>query len=533
MKTRGRLRSWLLICSVGIPCFAMFPSVATAVAKASSVDEQQQSMLVEKIEVEGSTIFSKKDFAPILKQYENKKLTLAQLQEAAAKISNLYQAKGYLLVKAYIPKQNFADKTASIKVLEGRVGQVIVKGEHPYYSDDFIKKHFTDLLRTDQIFDQAKLERAVLVLNENLKLNVSATLQPGTAPGTTDVVVTAMNSLPMSIGFDYNNFGNKYVGEHRFGATWDIGNLLKEGSKLTLRGLTSEKPDDLHFGRAEYSLPINTFGSRLGAYLERGNFDVGRELAILNIKGDILSYGIYGTHPFIKRKQHVLTGRFGFDAKKATQDMLGAMSSEDKLRILTAGVDYEGFDAKGRCYAGMTLSQGLGSALGGMENNSFYASRYEADNSFTKLGASAMRVHRFSDMFYGVARLTGQYATDSLVSSELFSIGGGNSVRGFAQGEYTGDHGVNATAELRIAPFTVKETVQFATFIDYGWVRTITPTPAWGQYSSTDITGAGVGLRLKLPYDVSINADVGFPIEPSTSADGDDMHFYLSAAFKR
>lgn len=507
----------ILLCCVLIPTAAL--------------SDNRKTIQVDTIEVTGSTIFGPDDFLPVLAEYTHRNIAFEELQKAAEKVTSLYQRHGYLLVKAFIPEQDFAARSVRIEVMEGRLGDIVIEGSHQYYSDDFIRKHFDPVKAGGQVYDQEKLERAVLTLNDYMKLNVSATLRPGTSPGTSDLLVTANNSMPVNVSLDYNNFGSKYTSRNRIGVTFEAGNVGLEGSKFVFRGITGESPSDLMYGKVDYSLPLNPLGTRLGFTAERGSYDVGRELQILNITGDIESYGVYASHAFIRRKQMSVTGRGGFEIRNAEQDLLGQMTSEDKIRTINLGVEYEAYDAAGRSFAGFGVAQGLGSFLGGMDSNAFYASRYNADGSFTKLTASAMRVHRLDPSIYGLVRGSGQYATNNLVASELFNIGGGNSVRGYSMGEYAGDHGFQATAEIRFAPLAEdKELLQLAAFIDYGWVGV--RDPVVGQSKNHDLTGVGVGARLNLPYDFDISADIGFPMSPSESAEGDDVHFYLSAMKK-
>jgi len=68
---------------------------------------------------------------------------------------------------------------------------------------------------------------------------------------------------------------------------------------------------------------------------------------------------------------------------------------------------------------------------------------------------------------------------------------------------------------------------QIALFVDTGSVYT--KDTVVGQKGRHSLTGAGGGVRLNLPYDFNIRADVGFPIDPSENSDGKRAMYYLQA----
>lgn len=503
-----------------ITCMPLFPNLLQA---------SEQEFLATKIKITGNQVIVLEDLAPIVKNYEGRYLTLSELEKLSALITEEYKKQGYLLAKAYIPEQKLVNGEVEITILEGKVGEVIIQGDHKYYSTDFIKEHFAPLLK-EQALNQDALERAVLILNEYPRLNVTTMLQAGKAPGTTDIIVEAKNSIPVYLTLDYNNFGSRYVSRSRYGATLDVGSLIKEGSLLSLKGVTGDDTKDILYGRASYTLPLNAIGTKTGVYYANGKFDVGREFAVLGINSKIESYGFYLTHPFIKKRSTSLTAEFGFDVKNAKQYIFeDLISSNDRTRSIRGGVSLEDTDTTGRTSLSFFTTQGLGGGtlLGAMEDDDPYSSRYGADNKFTKVNLDLMRIQRILPYVFLIVKGSGQLASDSLVASEQFSIGGADSVRGYPQSEYLGDSGYSATAEARVSPFSNKEIVQLALFIDTGGI--IVKNPVVGEDKHHALTGAGGGIRFNLPYDINIRADAGFPLLPDKSSEGKDAVFYLQA----
>lgn len=515
MQSRA-VKSILSSLSVMVLLLLLLPTILQA--------SGEKQVLVEKFVFKGNTVVSSEELSKVVKGYEGRELTFSELRKVSDLIIEEYKRRAFIIAKAYIPEQRIERGAVEIAILEGKIGEIIIEGDHKYYSDGFIQKHFANVQKS-QALNQDDLERALLVLNEYPKLNVKATLQAGKEAGTTDIVVKAENSMPVYLTLDYNNFGSRYVSRHRLGATFDVGNLLKEGAVLSLRGVTGEEPNELFYYRGQYTIPLSTMGTKLGVYYAKGDSEVGREFAVLDLKGESEAYGIFVSHPFIKKRTQNLTAEMGLDFKDATQHLLGVVWSEDKIRSLRVGATYESTDTAGRTSASLFVVQGLGEMLGGMDKNDQMASRSGADNRFTKFNLDLMRLQKIASPVYLILRGSGQLSSESLVASEQFSIGGPDSVRGYPQGEFSGDDGYSISAELRVSPLTNKELLQLAFFADHGGVSI--KDPQLGQDKRHDLTGAGVGVRLKLPYDFNVRADVGFPIDPSRSSEDKDAVFYV------
>jgi len=495
----------------------------------SQAQELEKSFFVRKINISGNSVISKEAFSLLLKDYEDKNLNLSDLERLTSLITAEYKRQGYILANAYLPGQEIIDGIVEICVSEGKIGEIKIQGKHRYYSDEFILGYFKPLL--NKVYNQKNIERSLLLLNEYPKLKVSTLLQPGKTPGTTDIIVMAENIFPIELSLDYDNFGSKYVSRDRFGATLDISNLLKEGAILSLGGLSGIEPNELLFGRASYEIPLNNFGSKLSLYYCQGDFDVGRELEVLNIGGRLKSYGISIKHPFLKTIKQSLIFGLSLNAKNTKQYLLSQVSSYDRIRSIEANLSYETIQISSRSSLSLSITQGLGEDfLDAMDNDSPYSSRYGADNRFTKFNLNLMHIQRIFPSLFLLLKGSGQFATDSLVASEQFYLGGANTVRGYSLGEISGDMGYSLTGEFRISPLKDKEIMQIALFVDTGYAEV--KNPVVGQKKDESLTGAGAGLRFNLPFEINIRFDVGFPVDPSETSDGKDEVYYIQVMKK-
>lgn len=188
------------------------------------------------------------------------------------------------------------------------------------------------------------------------------------------------------------------------------------------------------------------------------------------------------------------------------------LTMDDSVRKLRVGASYERSDLKGRSYLSLFIHQGLGNILGGMESNYELSSRAYAgaDNDFTKIVLSGMRVQSFSDKMFGIFNATAQTSLDPLVSTEQIYIGGANSVRGQPYSMDYGDSGIIVNAELRYSVSDKQPSLQLAAFFDYACTHK--KEPIIGQSQWTNAAGIGLGLRSELYKGVDCRFDVAVPV---------------------
>jgi hemolysin activation/secretion protein len=487
-------------------------------------------VLVKEIRITGAEAIPASEFQPIVAPYVGKEADLSDLRKAADAITDEYRARGYNLARAIVPEQDLSSGVVEIRVLEARIGKITVQGNN-YYSNRLIEGEFAGLL-SDKAVKQSTLEKGLLLLNDQYPdINATAGLQAGAEPGTTDIVVSAKDILPVHLTIDYNNFGVQQVSRHILGVQLDASDPWL-GSHFAYRENTGFDPTTTHNRRASLDLPINNYGTRFGGYFANGNFAVGGDFASLNETGTQEGWGLSFTHPFMRTRSHKLSGEFGFDLRDSTLFQGNIRSSLDRIRLLKLGLSYEGTDSTGRNFASIYVFQGLGTAFGGSENDNPNSSRIGsvtnsgirkgADDRFTYGTINLLRLQTISSFLRAIVKASGQVTSAPLVASEQFGIGGPDTVRGYRFKELIGDNAFNAGAELRVLPIPgdYNEAVQLSLGLDYGLVQQ--RKPAVGQDKFQSLLGYGPGIKVNLPFNIfsrtnyfTARFDVGFPINPS------------------
>ena len=481
-----------------------------------------KKVYIRQINVEGATLIKEQTIQAIISKYENKELTLSEINQIAGDISSAYIKQGYILARAYIPQQEIKDGVLEVKVIEGKIGRIIVTGNKSY-STDFIKSYFSVVKNEPSPKDET-LNRAILLLDDYPSLKVVKTvLKAGKEPGTTDIYVEVKDARPMSGSISCDNFGSDITSKDRLNMTFNIGNLITSGDYLMLNGiigLDSINFNKLSYGRAEYTLPIDSNGTKLGIYYANDIYEAGEQYTILNLNGKAHVAGIYVTHPVIEKNDERLDVRFGFDYIDTYDYLLGNINSKDKIRAFNISATYDFLDnLYGRNILNLTYYQGVRGLFGGSGKNDPLVSRTGADGAFNKWTADIVRVQKLPGYNYLVLRASGQLANEPLFEAEQFYLGGVGSVLGFEPSSVSGDSGYLFSAELYLSPpypntivfnnQKLKDTLKFVLFVDNGGVYRNDVQP--GENKSDYLTSIGAGLRLYAGKNFSVMYDWAVP----------------------
>ena len=132
------------------------------------------------------------------------------------------------------------------------------------------------------------------------------------------------------------------------------------------------------------------------------------------------------------------------------------------------------------------------------------------------------------------ARVEGQIADGSLLSSEQLSAGGASTVRGYLEAERLGDNGVRSSLELRSPPleppnFSLLKDWRVLAFYDSAKLWLNNPLP--GEQDSFSLASTGIGTRFTMLDYLTGSLDLAFPlVSGSTTHTGDPyLHFRFSA----
>lgn len=178
-----------------------------------------------------------------------------------------------------------------------------------------------------------------------------------------------------------------------------------------------------------------------------------------------------------------------------------------RTSVFKFGQDYIKRDSSGAWALQSQFS--LGTGLFNATNN---AGAIPDGQFFSWLG-QAQRVQRLGKNNLLIVQGSAQFSPDSLLASEQFVIGGGQSVRGFRQNVRSGDNGLRFSIEDRITLVRNKKenpVIQIAPFLDLGYVFNSNNNPNL-IFGEQFLISSGLGLLLEPFSGLNIRLDYAVP----------------------
>jgi hemolysin activation/secretion protein len=389
-----------------------------------------------------------------LAAYEGRKLTLAQIYEAADKVTLLFREHGYLVAKAYVPVQDARSGSLTFKLVPGRYGQVALKNQS--LVRDSVLRGVIDRqqVKTGDLIEQDTLERAMLLTSDLHGANMPrAVMGAGAAQGASDFQFDVPEQRRIDGFAQVDNFGTKYTGLWRSSAGVDVNSPLGLGDQLSAFGMISTGEGLLN-GRLAYSLPIGHNGLRAEVAAFRTTYALGGAYQDLNSTG--VADGVSATLAYpIRRMRDDSIWISAAYTYKNLDDLTDHISYAH--REINEGTLAANRDANFTAFAHpiVTLSA-LAVTFGEVqfpEPDQRAANQRGANTAgaFSKLTASFMATMALAEKLSLAVNARGQVSfTGNLDSSEQFSLAGAYGVRSYFEG-LSGDTGWLVTPELKYA----------------------------------------------------------------------------------
>ena len=500
--------------------------------------QAQTPIPVRRIEVVGSSILNPEDIAQITKPLEGRTVPLQALNDLRDAITQRYLDRGFITSRAILEIQTIRDGIIQIRIIEGQLEKINVEGTqrlNPNYIRSKIAQGVTVPLNARKLEDQLRL-----LLLDPLLSNVVPTLQAGSAEGKSILTVSVKEAPPFSGNVSFDNLSPSSVGSERVGVNLNYRNLTGIGDELAgsyYRSLTGGS----NIASFSYRVPLNAQdGSlQLRADINRNRITES-PFDAFEIKGASEQYEITYRQPLRRSTREEFALSFGF-AFQSGQTFLfnnlptpfGIGPDQDgvsRTSVIKFGQDYVLRDQQGSWSLRSQFSLGTG-LLNATQNPGAIP-----DGQFISWAGQIQRAQRLSDHQLLIAQLDLQLTPDSLLPSQQFVIGGGQSVRGYRQNARTADNGVRFSIEDRIAINRDKSgtpTLQIAPFIDLGSVWNVKDNPNLLP-RQTFLLGAGVGVLWQPMPNFNLRLDYGLPIVNLSDRGKNiqDSGFYFSLNYR-
>ena len=445
------------------------------------------------LQITGNTRFDTPTLHALVAQAEGQRLTLAQLGQVIARITEFYRRAGYPLARAVIPAQTIEAGVVRVEVIEAHYGQVLL--DNGSRVDTALLQSTLAPLRPGEVVAQDILDRALLLLSDIPGVEVAATIKAGAAVGSSDLLVNARPGPAFATSATLDNQGNRYSGRVRASATASLFNPLGRGDELNASVLTSGRGTS--FGRLGYETLVSGAGTRLGGAVSMLNYRLGGPIEALGSHGSAQVMGLSAQQPLWRSADGSIFARWqaGRTRLRDHVDASGIRNDRhtDGGTLTLSGNRSDGWLAGGTTIYSLGWTAGR-VAFDDAEAGAADAATARTQGSFSKWSLALSRQQALSSRDVLAVSVFGQWANANLDSSEKLSAGGPSGVRGYDTGVLPGDSGQLARMEWR------RELGELGTgrwqstvFVD-GARMTINRQPWAAGANRATLRGAGVAL---------------------------------------
>ena len=457
----------------------------------------------------GTLLLEEPQLQAVAAPYLNRPISGSDIARLKYDLTSLYFKKGYVLVKVTTPPQNLSDGVLDVVVIAGRIGDITVSNEA---LNPAIANSRLSTIRSGAVFNERTVESALQDINDLNNIDSSVSLRPGSATGTTDLDVRIRKAEPRQDVqiFTLDNYGSEFTGDTIARLSLQKSNLLGIGETF---GITGRKSDDdfwAYQGEAMFPLPLRNLQLELD-YLKSDN-SIGDVFSALNSEGESKVYQAALSSALINQRQRKLVIRGGIERGRYESTLTGFPDTSDTITKLFAETSYSMRMSRLVTFVSVRANKGIG-ALGASSEGDADASRLDGNPQAWTLESLLYTNYRLTDRDFLQAILQAQQSDSTLLSPDLFIIGGYGSVRGYEPAQSTGDSGVSLNLDL-YRQFNMPEQwyAQAGPFVDYGYVHNRVADSTLEENLWSTGVGAEFNYRHSQKLTSKLRLDWAFPM---------------------
>lgn len=474
---------------------------------------------LKKIVTDASAVLTDAELDAIIKPYEGKQVQLNDIYAIVDKINALYNDKGYVTCRAFLPPQTITDGTVKLLLVEGRTGSTIVNN-NKYTKTKYITNRMH--LAKGEIANIKQLNKDLLLFNATNSTQLRIMMKAGTEPGTTDYEITAYEPMRDTWTIFEDNAGSDTSGEYRTGLFFNTKSLSGHCDALSLGTVISE---GTKAANVMYSRSLGRSGTKMNLVYSTNAVEVVKGDYEDMIKGHANSYAIGFTQPIVVNETTRTELSLDYNRQNSKTDFMPAGTRfnivDDSVQDFSLGFAMTNYGASHVFYQKHSYVRGYSESAPDM------SAQNSQNFGFYKFNAMYQKLYKAGQMWS--LRADAQWSgSEGMVSSRQFYMGGMYSVRGYKENYLGGDSGFTFSAEYAV-PVINKNTSAF-TFFDYGHV--------YGNGQSDDqhnvLSSVGLGIRSTINQYCSASLVLGIPLQREFSAEQVSktrLHFIVNGQF--
>lgn len=486
----------------------------------------------------------------IREQRRNRGVTLGNIESVADTITRYYRERGFILAKAYIPEQHVRDGVVNLTLLLGKLGEVEVHG-NKRYSDKRIKNIFKRDFAKPVL--NSRVEEKLFLINDLPGLSAQGYFESGSQVGDTKLNVNVLSERWYDVSTRMDNHGSARTGEYRVYTDALLHNPTGTGDQLHLGLLASFAPDNSTYGSLRYSTRVLHPRVRLAIGVSNNDFVLGsgssdsESVSDFEIGGESLVAD--ASLKYQLKRSRVKSHAIGLRAAEIESTIsLGGISADfldDTVRNTEFFYEFDLLNEKRRVLHQGNVNIISSEFIKGAEEDQA-ESVYIGQFDYSML--TFMKVPFTDAESRVVARVSAQYAGESLAATNQHSLAGPTRARGFAVNEYYADDALSLGTDwifkgpsfnkMSFGGERFENVLQPFLFADLGY-GVAHPYQRGADGTKARLMDVGLGMKINYKRGVRSTLSLAFPVASENTAlgegekpdDGVNMYFDFQYAF--
>lgn len=453
-------------------------------------------------------------------QRKKRGITLGQIESIADRITKFYRERGFILAKAYIPKQEVRDGIVTLTLLLGLLGNVEVHNNEMYDAST-LSSVFDDLITQPVTSDT--IEESLYLINDYPGIVVNGFFEPGHQVGDTKLNINVKQETRYKANVRLDNHGTDGTGLYRTFVDAQINNPLGIADLLNVSILHASAPTNTQFWRLHYQTKFFSPYWKVVAGISENQFLVDKSTlgTSLDLKGEVsvVDFGIRYDFERSRKENSYLEMKFEFVESDLRIGDFNSDAFDESVNNAVLSYTFDTLNEKDKRLHQGSFKLTSSDITFGVEDGQ--------DRKFQLLSAdytllSFVKVPFFESNSRLIMRSNIQFAGKKISSTARSALAGPTKVRGYSSDVFSADDALLFGTDW---VFNAPDMFDFTLFGDKSFKEIAKPflffDLAYGkQYAITsnasNVTGVladvGFGLQIANQDKFSGNLQFAFPV---------------------
>ncbi|WP_408591656.1 ShlB/FhaC/HecB family hemolysin secretion/activation protein [Novosphingobium sp.] len=443
--------------------------------------------------------------AALAQPLEGREVGIDELKQLVERINALYTQHGLATARAVLAPQSIEDGTVVIRLIEGRLGAIAVKGGSPQ-SQRHAQRAIG--LQAGAFADPRDLENRLRLFNRENDAHLRAGLSAGQTLGQTDLELQLVEPPALGLEVFADNNGYRSTGMWEQGAVLRAYRVLGSADRASLVAVRSDGVRSLS---AAWSTPLGQ-GARFGLTASHGETTIHQNSANpLDIRGRSNSLGADVALSLVNRNAFSLHLDTTLNATQSDTRISGERVVDND--VLTAAIAVM-FDVNTPHLVGSShLEAAYNHVFEHVSGTTFEPLVLRGDAQFNR----SLGHHGALLRLRGDGQWTG---FDTLPGLLQYQIGGARSARALDPGTAAGDRGYTVAFEAAQVRTLGRHALEVSVFVDHAAAF----NAGQPEEGATDV---GTGLSISLWNRVNLRGQYAWALD-HRGAHGLSKRGYLS-----